>query len=154
MSKVAVHYIFTFDDVWKKSGPQCVPRVISVERDTRLAPSPHSTLKPFFSKTRFRRVRHWYSEGAIRLSSSLQPLSGKRLVSVSLSLSLSLSLVGRRSEFGSTKSPPRAHAPCPANNDDETPRCASSSATGRAEREVSTCPVTLVLAASLSFARK
>lgn len=60
-------------------------------------------------------------------------------------LSLSLS---RRSEFGSTKSPPCAHAPCPANNDDETPRCASSSATGRTEREVSTCPVTLTLTAS------
>lgn len=63
------------------------------------------------------------------------------------SLSLFL-LLPRWSEFGSTKSPPCAHAPCPANNDDETPRCASSSATGRTEREVSTCPVTLALAAS------
>lgn len=64
------------------------------------------------------------------------------------SLSFSFLFLPRRSEFGNTKSPSCAHAPCPANNDDETPRCASSSATGRTEREVSTCPVTLALAAS------
>lgn len=116
---------------------------VSVKRDTpRLVPL-HSTLKPFFSKTRFWRVRHWYSEGAIRLSSSLRAFIRE---ASGLSLSLSFSLVDPR--FGSTKSPPCAHAPCPANNDDETPRCASSSATGRTEREVSTCPVTLALAAS------
>lgn len=78
---------------------------------------------------------------------------GSCLVSRSLflsfsSLSPSLFLYLVVDPFGSAPSRRRAHAPCPANNDDETPRCASSSATGRTEREVSTCPVTPALAAS------
>lgn len=86
---------------------------VSVERDTlRLVP-PHSTLKPFFSKTRFRRVRHWYSKGGYPVI--LVPPAFSREASgislslffslLSLSLSLSVSLY-RQSEFGSTKSPP------------------------------------------------
>lgn len=115
---------------------------VPVERDTpRLVP-PHSTLKPFF-------------ENSIPASTPLVFQGGYSLILVppglypgsvwSFSFSLSLS---RRSEFGSTKSPLCAHAPCPANNDGETPRCASSSATGHTEREVSTCLVTLILTAS------
>lgn len=85
----------------KKSG-LVTPREygVSVERDTpRLVP-PHSTLKPFFSKTRFRRVRHWYSKGAIRLSSSLRAFIRE---ASGLSLFLFLSLVDPSSEAASLR---------------------------------------------------
>lgn len=84
---------------------------VPVERDTRRVP-PHSTLKPFFSKTRFRRVRHWYSEGAPVIL--VPPAFIREAVwSPALSLSLfflafsvALSLSGRRSIRKRTKSPP------------------------------------------------